>query len=120
MRRLRAWVSAPLPPRARFPGCAGVAAGPEVAIIGGDGGLLPPDELGEVVTRGRPMEIDALLGAVVELGALTGHPMPACELVLALIRQRARAAGCYQGARDFKTHPSPSQPPTPLPALRTP
>jgi 2-dehydropantoate 2-reductase len=45
--------------------------------------------------RGRPMEIDALLGAVVELGHLTGLAMPACELVLALVRQRARAAGCY-------------------------
>jgi 2-dehydropantoate 2-reductase len=45
--------------------------------------------------RGRPMEIDALLGAVVELGALTGRPMPNCELVLALVRERARLAGCY-------------------------
>jgi 2-dehydropantoate 2-reductase len=45
--------------------------------------------------RGRPMEIDALLGAVVELGSLTGHAMPYCDLVLALVRQRARAAGCY-------------------------
>jgi 2-dehydropantoate 2-reductase len=45
--------------------------------------------------RGRPMEIDALLGAVVELGHLTGLAMPACELVLALVRQRARVAGCY-------------------------
>lgn len=45
--------------------------------------------------RGRPMEIDALLGAVVELGNLTGHSMPHCELVLALVRQRARDAGCY-------------------------
>jgi 2-dehydropantoate 2-reductase len=45
--------------------------------------------------RGRPMEIDALLGAVVELGQLTGHAMPICETVLALVRQRARAAGCY-------------------------
>jgi len=45
--------------------------------------------------RGRPMEIDALLGAVVELGQLTGHPMPTCETILALVRERARAAGCY-------------------------
>ena len=34
-------------------------------------------------------------GAVVELGAVTGHPMPLCESVLALVRQRAREAGCY-------------------------
>lgn len=45
--------------------------------------------------RGRPMEIDALLGAVVELGTLTGHAMPICETVLALVRQRAREANCY-------------------------
>ncbi|MCA0449537.1 MAG: hypothetical protein LCH62_07160 [Proteobacteria bacterium] len=41
------------------------------------------------------MEIDALRGAVVEMGALTGHDMPACKMVLALVRQRARVAGVY-------------------------
>ena len=45
--------------------------------------------------RGRPMEIDALLGAVVELGTLVGQAMPICESVLALVRQRGREAGCY-------------------------
>jgi 2-dehydropantoate 2-reductase len=45
--------------------------------------------------RGRPMEIDALLGAVVELGRLTGIPMPQCEAMLALVRARARHAGLY-------------------------
>ena len=45
--------------------------------------------------RGRPMEIDALLGAVVELGAMTGQPMPVCSGVLALVRERGRQAGCY-------------------------
>ena len=45
--------------------------------------------------RGRPMEIDALLGAVVELGRLTGNPMPQCEAMLALVRGRARQAGLY-------------------------
>jgi 2-dehydropantoate 2-reductase len=45
--------------------------------------------------RGRPMEIDALLGAVVELGELTGHETPLCRAVLALLRERARQAGCY-------------------------
>ncbi len=47
--------------------------------------------------RGRPMEIDALLGAVVELGDLTGHEMPMCRAILALTRERARRAGCYPG-----------------------
>ncbi len=45
--------------------------------------------------RGRPMEIDALLGAVVELGGLVGQDMPLCRSVLALVRERARLAGCY-------------------------
>jgi 2-dehydropantoate 2-reductase len=42
------------------------------------------------------MEIDALLGAVVELGTMLALPMPSCETVLALVRQRARSALCYQ------------------------
>jgi 2-dehydropantoate 2-reductase len=45
--------------------------------------------------RGRPMEIDALLGAVVELGGLVGEAMPLCRSVLALVRERGRVAGCY-------------------------
>jgi 2-dehydropantoate 2-reductase len=46
---------------------------------------------------GRPMEIDALVTAVQELGRLTGRPTPAIDMVLALVRQRARLAGCYRG-----------------------
>ena len=45
--------------------------------------------------RGRPMEIDALLGAVVELAELVALPAPTCRTVLALLRGRARQAGCY-------------------------
>jgi 2-dehydropantoate 2-reductase len=48
--------------------------------------------------RGRPMEIDALLGAVAELGVMTGIPMPVSDAVLALVRERARQAGCYDTA----------------------
>jgi acyl-CoA synthetase (AMP-forming)/AMP-acid ligase II len=43
----------PLPPRPRFPGCVGLAAGPEIAIMDAGGKLLPPGALGEVVIRGR-------------------------------------------------------------------
>jgi 2-dehydropantoate 2-reductase len=44
--------------------------------------------------RGRPMEIEALLGAVVELAKLTDCKTPLCEAVLAMVRERARHAGC--------------------------
>ncbi len=44
---------------------------------------------------GRPMEIDALVGAVQELGTLVGQPTPTLDTVLALVKQRARLAGCY-------------------------
>ena len=42
----------PLPPRARKPGSVGVAAGPEVGVMGDDGALLAQGEIGEVVIRG--------------------------------------------------------------------
>ncbi|MBM3587375.1 MAG: 2-dehydropantoate 2-reductase [Alphaproteobacteria bacterium] len=42
----------------------------------------------------RPMEIDALLGAVVELADWVGEAAPISRSVLALVRARARAAGC--------------------------
>ena len=44
--------SNPLPPRVRKPGTVGLAAGPEVAIMGGDGSLLGADTVGEIVIRG--------------------------------------------------------------------
>jgi 2-dehydropantoate 2-reductase len=43
--------------------------------------------------RGRPMEVDPILGAVVEMARLTSVPAPTCESVLALIRQLARSLG---------------------------
>jgi len=44
--------SNPLPPRARKPGTVGLAAGPEVQIMGEDGSLLAPGDVGEIVIRG--------------------------------------------------------------------
>jgi acyl-CoA synthetase (AMP-forming)/AMP-acid ligase II len=37
---------------ARKPGAVGIAAGPEVAIMGDDGQILKPGEIGEIVIRG--------------------------------------------------------------------
>ena len=45
--------SNPLPPRPRYPGSVGVAAGPEIAIMDEAGALLATGETGEVVIRGR-------------------------------------------------------------------
>ncbi|CDX45845.1 putative 2-dehydropantoate 2-reductase [Mesorhizobium plurifarium] len=45
--------------------------------------------------RGRPMEIDALVTAVQELGRLTGQPTPTIDTVLALVRRLAIERGCY-------------------------
>ena len=44
---------------------------------------------------GRTMEIDAIVGAVQELGTLVGKPTPTLDTVLALVKQRAKIAGCY-------------------------
>lgn len=45
--------------------------------------------------RGRAMEIDAVVAAVQELGVLTGIATPTLDIVLALVKARAREAGCY-------------------------
>ncbi|MBT4690718.1 MAG: oxidoreductase, partial [Rhodospirillaceae bacterium] len=46
--------------------------------------------------KGRAMEIDALVGAVAELGRLTEVPTPNIDTILALVQQKGRLAGCYQ------------------------
>ncbi len=43
--------------------------------------------------RGRPMEIEALVGSVAEMGRLVGVPTPTIDTVLAMTRLRARTAG---------------------------
>ena len=47
--------------------------------------------------RGRPMEIDALVTAVQEMGRVVGVDTPYIDAVLALVCQRGREAGCYDG-----------------------
>jgi acyl-CoA synthetase (AMP-forming)/AMP-acid ligase II len=44
--------SNPLPPRARKPGSVGPAAGPEIAVMAEDGGIMPAGATGEIVIRG--------------------------------------------------------------------
>ncbi len=45
--------------------------------------------------QGRPMEIDALVGSVQELGRVVNVPTPTIDTVLALVQLRARTAGLY-------------------------
>lgn len=44
---------------------------------------------------GRPMEIDAIIGAVAEMGRLGGTPTPMIDSVYALLRQLGTATGSY-------------------------
>ncbi len=45
--------------------------------------------------RGRTLEIDALVTAVQEIGRLINVPTPTIDIILPLLQQRARLAGCY-------------------------
>ena len=45
--------------------------------------------------RGRPMEIDALVTVIQEMGRLVDVETPTIDVVLALVQQRARMAGSY-------------------------
>ncbi|MEM7732099.1 MAG: 2-dehydropantoate 2-reductase [Pseudomonadota bacterium] len=45
--------------------------------------------------QGRPMEIDALVGSVQELGRVTETPTPVIDTVLGLIQLRGKIAGLY-------------------------
>ena len=44
---------------------------------------------------GRTMEIDALVGVVSEMGRLVDVATPTVDMILGLVIQRAREAGCY-------------------------
>lgn len=45
--------------------------------------------------RGRPMEIDGIFDAPLELARMVGVPTPTLDLLVALAKVRARAAGLY-------------------------
>jgi 2-dehydropantoate 2-reductase len=48
----------------------------------------------------RPMEIDALVGSVKELGRVTETPTPTIDTVLSLLVLRGRLAGLYASSRE--------------------
>jgi 2-dehydropantoate 2-reductase len=47
--------------------------------------------------RGRPVELDAIVGAVAELGRLVGVPTPMIDSIYGLTRHKAVRAGLYPG-----------------------
>ena len=51
------------------------------------------------VEAGKPLELDALLGAVIELAQLTGVPTPYAKALFGLARLRARVLGLYPQAQ---------------------
>lgn len=51
------------------------------------------------VEAGKPLELDALLGAVIELAQLTGVPAPYAKALFGLARLRARVLGLYPQAQ---------------------
>jgi 2-dehydropantoate 2-reductase len=59
---------------------------------GGDVGAHKTSMLQDL-EQGRPLEIDALVASVSELGRLTSVPTPTIDVLLALVRLRAHAAG---------------------------
>lgn len=62
--------------------------------LGAELGDFKPSILQDL-EKGRPMEIDALIGVVAELGRLVDVPTPTIDIVLALQRAQARFAGLY-------------------------
>lgn len=50
------------------------------------------------LTAGRPMEIEALYGVPLEMARLAGVPTPMLDVLVGLIKVKARARGLYQPA----------------------
>ena len=74
-------VSMPIPMAKRIAGAEGIGAFKTSML--------------QDLESGRPMELDALVGAVAELGRLTGTQTPLIDMIFALARRRAVEAGCY-------------------------
>jgi 2-dehydropantoate 2-reductase len=67
----------------------------ERRIDGGAGVGAHRTSMWQDLDAGRPMEIDALVGSVQELGRLTETPTPTIDTVLALVQLRAKVSGLY-------------------------
>jgi 2-dehydropantoate 2-reductase len=66
----------------------------EAQIRRGQSGTHKPSILQDL-ELGRPMEIDGIFGGAQELARLANVPTPTLDMLTALVRARARAAGLY-------------------------
>ncbi len=64
--------------------------------IAGSRRLQHTSSIVQDLQRGRPMEIEAIFAAPLELARLVGVPTPTVDLLVALAKVRAREAGLYQ------------------------
>ncbi len=87
-------VGAELTALAAAMGCP-VQADPE-AQIAAAGRLQHVSSIVQDLQLGRPMEIDGMFAAPLDLARLVGVPMPTLDLLVALAKVRARSAGLYQ------------------------
>ncbi len=74
-------------------GCAfwavGVVPEPGVVRLENEVCYLPLGDLTDL-ERGKPLEIDALADSIADLGELSGVPTPTIDMVLALLKLRAK------------------------------
>lgn len=74
-------------------GCAtGVTADKMLATVSNQGHKT---SIAQDLVNGRPMEFDAMFGVPLELARLMGVPTPTFDLLAALVKIRATAAGSY-------------------------
>lgn len=67
------------------------------AVIAANTKLAHRPSILQDLQAGRPMEIDALYSVPLELGRLAGVPTPNLDLIVSLIKVKARAKGLYAG-----------------------
>lgn len=66
------------------------------SIVGSAARLAHKPSIAQDLELGRPMEIDGIYTVPLELGRLTGVPTPTLDLLVGLMKVKARTAGLYQ------------------------
>jgi 2-dehydropantoate 2-reductase len=78
-----------------------LAAAVEARIAGGPVSLVHKPSTLQDFEAGRPMEIDAICGAVLEIARLVGQPTPVIDHLYALLRRLAEQTGTYPANPEF-------------------